>query len=438
MAIAGILLLLWPALYNGYPFVYSDTGGYLAAGFGLESLPDRSMVYGLFIRFASLGVSLWGVAVVQAALLAYLITRTAQAFVAGIGPRGVLGIIAIVALLTPASWYASLIMMDVFAPILLLSAGLFVYGRHRAWEKGLLAVIAALSVTTHTAHPLIAVATLALSGAWLFWQRSRCSEFRDWCTRLLVIAGVVVCSTLAMMSANLAAFGQFTLNPSSHLFLMARLSETPLLKDYLERTLRARAVGALPGAARTPVRQRPGIPVASSRGRRGRNRLAPGEARIRPDHPRHPDLAVGIRLLRRRLPGERRAAARDPATSSRSIPKVPARRPRSAFSNSFRGRRRPTWRPGSSTAALAFAQAFEWIQLVCASWLRWAARARHRPRALAQRILHFVVFVCGGVIVNALVMGGLSEVNGRYQARVAWLVVLLALVVYRRPRETGR
>jgi hypothetical protein len=36
-----------------------------------------------------------------------------------------------------------------------------------------------------------------------------------------------------------------------------------------------------------------------------------------------------------------------------------------------------------------------------------------------------------GVVVNAAVMGSFSAVDGRYQGRVAWLVVLLALSVRR-------
>jgi hypothetical protein len=60
--IATTCLLLFDALYNGYPLIYSDTGTYLSSGFLLETPFDRPITYGIFMRISSLnGVSLWGV-----------------------------------------------------------------------------------------------------------------------------------------------------------------------------------------------------------------------------------------------------------------------------------------------------------------------------------------------------------------------------------------
>jgi hypothetical protein len=45
---AAILLLLAPAMWNRFPFLQYDSGGYLARWFEGYLVPSRSTVYGLF------------------------------------------------------------------------------------------------------------------------------------------------------------------------------------------------------------------------------------------------------------------------------------------------------------------------------------------------------------------------------------------------------
>ena len=47
------IALLGAAIWNGYPIVYSDTSSYIISGFELETLKDRPITYGLFIRATS-------------------------------------------------------------------------------------------------------------------------------------------------------------------------------------------------------------------------------------------------------------------------------------------------------------------------------------------------------------------------------------------------
>jgi len=47
-ALAATLLLLAPAMWNGFPFLQYDSGGYLARWFEGYLVPSRSTVYGLF------------------------------------------------------------------------------------------------------------------------------------------------------------------------------------------------------------------------------------------------------------------------------------------------------------------------------------------------------------------------------------------------------
>ncbi len=46
-AAAAVFFLIVPALWNGFPLLFFDTGGYLARPFDGTLAPGRSVVYGL-------------------------------------------------------------------------------------------------------------------------------------------------------------------------------------------------------------------------------------------------------------------------------------------------------------------------------------------------------------------------------------------------------
>ena len=66
----GAIALIWPAFYNGFPLVYSDTGTYLESGFVLETPLDRPITYGVLIRIFSLnGLTIWTLPFYQSCIL---------------------------------------------------------------------------------------------------------------------------------------------------------------------------------------------------------------------------------------------------------------------------------------------------------------------------------------------------------------------------------
>ncbi len=62
------VLFMFPSYFNGYPFVFSDTGTYINSGFINKVPDDRPIYYGLFIRHISLATSLWLVVFMQCLL----------------------------------------------------------------------------------------------------------------------------------------------------------------------------------------------------------------------------------------------------------------------------------------------------------------------------------------------------------------------------------
>src|SRR3954469_25639022 len=71
--LCGALFLAIPALYNSYPLVTSDSGAYIENGYKLQVPLDRPLAYSIFIRIASLGITTWGIVLVQALILSLLL-----------------------------------------------------------------------------------------------------------------------------------------------------------------------------------------------------------------------------------------------------------------------------------------------------------------------------------------------------------------------------
>lgn len=421
-------LLLWPALINGFPLIYSDTGAYLAAGFKGIPLRDRPVFYGLLLHLASAGRSLWGVVALQAVVVATLMSATTRLLAPRLGRSQQLAVLAGTAALTTAPWYVSLALMDIFTPVLLLAMALFVAADvSRPVRLGLAAVLV-VSLTTHTAHPIIALVTATLTAAWLWRRRASRPNARTHLQRLGIVALLVVATMLGMMTMNRVRFGRFVLNPSQQVFLMARLSETPLLRAYLTRTC--------PQAPSSLCEALPDLPYEDSnyflwheRGVGSRIdwlQVAPEYGAVTRDILTTPAslatfaLDSAARTLRQLAHME--LTAFDPETDA-SFAVIALERQLPADAARYRASRQFAdglgWREVVSRLYVA-------VLIGATLWLACTLRAGvDHTAALVTALL------LAGVVVNAAVMGSLSAVEGRYQGRVAWLVVLLALSVRR-------
>lgn len=69
---AMAVLMLLPAIYNGFPFIYADTGGYVARPFEGTLELGRSALYGVFLA-AGIPLDFWPNIVAQALLCAWVL-----------------------------------------------------------------------------------------------------------------------------------------------------------------------------------------------------------------------------------------------------------------------------------------------------------------------------------------------------------------------------
>src|SRR3954462_14398530 len=102
--------LIAPALWNGYPLLQWDTGGYLARWYENYLVPSRSTVFGLYLHLGE-ATDFWANLLVQAFVTFWIIQKTLR--VLGVKSGFALVAISMLLILTTAlPWLASMLLTD--------------------------------------------------------------------------------------------------------------------------------------------------------------------------------------------------------------------------------------------------------------------------------------------------------------------------------------
>jgi hypothetical protein len=229
----GILTLLFLAIaiWNRFPLVFYDTGGYLAEGLEGAFLPERSPVYSLLLYVTGSALSLWPVVILQAAMTAYLIALTARAEVAALSVGGLLALGAILMLATGIGWYVGQVEPDCMTALVILGAYLLLFrGQFLGLVQSLLvAAITGLAVACHPSH-LGLMAGLLIVGFCLRWL------WRDSGLRILPALGAFILALVLIFTSNYVLTRQIFLSRSASVFVFARLMQDGIVKRLLEDT----------------------------------------------------------------------------------------------------------------------------------------------------------------------------------------------------------
>lgn len=432
VAIAGgAALLLWPALLNGYPLVFSDTGAFLAQTVMGWPVWDKPFIYGPLLHAFHWCISLWPPALAQGLLLSWLLWLVQRVIRGRAAAGGHLLLCAGLAAFTAAPWFAALLMPDMLAPALVLALFLLGFGRDRlaraeAWGLGL---VAALAIAAHLSHLPIAAALLAPVA--LLRRRWR---------PVLRCAAPLLAAMLLLLATNWAAHGRAALSPYGAVFALARLvADGPAARTIAARCPEAgwhlcRWAGQLPADSDLFLWQGDG-PVWAPRldGAKpgGPISLAP-EATIilRETLAREPFavLRAAAANTLRQIGMARVGDTLGPENLQPSVARqlalgFPAEEER-RFARSLQAQGKlpeaaaPFLRPHGVALLLGALAA-----------LLAGAEAARAPDA---RRLGLVLCVLVGLGANAAVTGALSGPHDRYQARIAWLLPLAGLLGWRR------
>ncbi len=150
--LAAALMLLAPALWNGFPLLQYDTGGYFVRWHEGTLEESRSTVYGLFLNLLS-WPDFWPVVAVQTLVTVWIVALVLRSH--GLGGRALILPITIAALsvLTALPWLTSQLITDILAGLAVLALYLVVAraGTLMAWERVALMAFIAFAAATHNA-----------------------------------------------------------------------------------------------------------------------------------------------------------------------------------------------------------------------------------------------------------------------------------------------
>ncbi|MBN9589750.1 MAG: hypothetical protein BGN85_10560 [Alphaproteobacteria bacterium 64-11] len=235
------LLFLAVALWNGFPLIFYDTGAYVLEGLGHVFLVERAPVYAELLFLAGGAYSLWPIVAFQALLSAYVILEAARAEVPGLTLGQLLGIGAILTLLTGMAWYVGQVEPDCLTPLVVLGSWMLLFRQDRLgrWRSIVMILITGLAVACHPSH-LGLICGLVLAAGLLklvvLWRRRKRQEtaLPDPCMHG-GLAGLGVALVL-IVAGNFAMTGSFFLSKSGSVFVFARLMQDGIVKKLLDDT----------------------------------------------------------------------------------------------------------------------------------------------------------------------------------------------------------
>ena len=228
-AVAIPLMLVLPALWNGYPLLQYDTGGYLARWYEGYLVPSRSTVFGLYLHFGE-DSSFWINLGIQALATLWILQLTLRVF--GMARPWPLAAISLALILTTAlPWLASTLLTDIFTGLSVLALFiLVVHGRRiSSVEKCLLFAFTAFAAATHSAT--LAVLLGMCCAGWLArpFLRERIAISGLWQGSLTIVAGAAM-----LLAANFALSGQLAWTPGGYGVAFGRMLQDGIVKQYLQ------------------------------------------------------------------------------------------------------------------------------------------------------------------------------------------------------------
>jgi hypothetical protein len=228
-AVAIPLMLLAPALWNGYPLLQYDTGGYLARWYEGYLVPSRSTVFGLYLHVGE-GSSFWINLGIQALATLWIVQLALRVF--GMNRPWRLTAISLALVLTTAlPWLASTLLTDIFTGLSVLALFILVVhgGRISTIEKCSLFAFTAFAASTHSAT--LAVLLGLCCAGWIArpFLRGRIAVAGLLQGSLTLVAGAAL-----LLSANFALSGQLAWTPGGYGVAFGRMLQDGIVKQYLD------------------------------------------------------------------------------------------------------------------------------------------------------------------------------------------------------------
>ena len=412
--LAGAALLSWPAVLNGYPLMFSDTGGFLEQALMPDIGWDKPWIYGPFLTPFHLRITLWPAAFAQAVVLSAALWLAQAVSLGRATKAGHIAVCLLLALGSAAPWFAALLMPDILTPITVLGLFILAFGAGQLGRPTLVAVavVTTIAIAAHLAHLILASACIAALTI-LRWRSA-------------VRTAIPLAAALALILAtNVVGNGLFAISPFGATFMLARLVADGPARDVIDRVCPAAGYHLCAWKGRLPRDSDeflwdPHGPVWADG--YGPIRIAPESAAI----VRATLIAEPAAVLRAAIGNTLRQLVlvrigdtlMPDHLDAAVLPRLQAYFPPSEAARFAAGLQARGALPPFGTPFNGLYEAL--VILGAAACVPVALRYWRSHRALSGLAILTLI----ALLANAFATGALSGPHDRYQARIAWLVLL--------------
>jgi hypothetical protein len=421
--------MAWPALYNRYPLLFPDSVSYLGDGSLVaralflrdfsEYYGYRSLIYSMGILPLHWNITPWPIVAFNALVTSYILWLVVRSFLPRRTVTNFLGLVIPLSAFTGLGWLVGRIMPDIFGPVLYLSIYLLVFAGDTLApaERWLVILIAWWATASHATHLVLAGSICVVLSAVLLIRNKRLQSLQ----MVAPVATIVLAAALAQIALNKYLYGEASLNGNHPPFLLARILADGPGRRYLDRRC-----GELQLAACTYAHDLSNNVDDFLWGPNGWSE-APSEKQ---EQLRHEEMSVFVGTLlaypreelllfknhfwRQLLAYGIYSYDGNQWMSQNIVAVLPSSGVR--YSDSRQAQ--------EALPEDLFTSLQQWtviISLVAIGlWMLFARWLR------SHRLIGLSVIITSALIINAAVTGALSNVEDRYQARVIWLVPLLA------------
>lgn len=226
------LILMTPALYNGFPLVNPDSGGNIGVAYNLHVPIERPISYSVLLRIAtSIIHSLWMIVLLQTVIVVYILNRVSKKLLSNTySNRIFLAIIILLTFFTSCSWHTSHILPDILtAAVILLVVDFLLLNTPNKNQKIIYFIAIWLLLEQHNSNLLIA---LILSLCLFIYAKVK--QHKPLLQKTIFIFIITLFSFVSISFFNLWEGNSFRPSASTHIFMMARMAENGILDEFLK------------------------------------------------------------------------------------------------------------------------------------------------------------------------------------------------------------
>jgi len=225
------LLLIAPALWNGFPLLEYDTGGYLARWYEGTLLINRPLIYGLLLT-ANVPFAFWPVIVLQSLLTIWIVAVVLRTHGYGGRPMLMFGIIAVLSIVSTLPWITAILLTDIYCGLAILAFYMLLARSDllTAFERYAFIVLIACACASHSATLAVMILLSAASIVLTVFDRRRLPRLRVAQGAMAVALGVVI-----VLGTNFMLVKRLAWTPGGFSMYFGRMLQAGIVTKYLDK-----------------------------------------------------------------------------------------------------------------------------------------------------------------------------------------------------------